>query len=73
MVSTSYCSSKGQFEIMQIVVKLKSKKDSLTPLLLAAGKGHFQVCTFTWKIWKKRILETKEGKHHFMLMQIEVN
>ena len=54
MVSTSYCSSKGQFEIMQIVVKLTSKKDSLTPLLLAAGKGHFQVCTFTWKIWKKK-------------------
>ena len=58
---------------MQIVVKLTSKKDSLTPLLLAAGKGHFQVCTFTWQIWKKRILETKEGKHHFMLMQKEVN
>jgi hypothetical protein len=40
---------------MQIVVKLTSKKDSLTPLLLAAGKGHFQVCTF--------IMENLENKN----------
>ena len=65
MVSTSYCSWKGQFEIMQIVVKFTSKKDSLTPLLLAAGKGHFQVCTFIMENLENKNTWNKRGKTPF--------
>ena len=53
--------------------KNQSRKDSLTPLHLAAGKGHFQVCTFIMENVEKRILETKEGKRHFTLLMKEVN
>ncbi len=34
-------------------------------LYLADGNKHFEACTF---IMETRILETKKGKHHFILL-----
>ena len=70
MVSTSYCSSKGQFAIMEIIVKMTgdknpSRKDSLTLLHLAAGKGHFQVCNFIMENFENKDTGNKRGKTPF--------
>ena len=41
------------------------KKDSLTPLHLAAGKGHFQVCTFIMENLENKNTGNKRGKTPF--------
>ena len=45
--------------------KNPSRKDSLTPLHLAAGKGHFQVCTFIMENLENKNTGNKRGKTPF--------
>ena len=40
---------------------MTGRKDSLTPLLLAAGKGHFQVCTFIMENVENNYLGNEEN------------
>ena len=45
--------------------KNPSRKDSLTPLHLAAGKGHFQVCIFVMENLENKNTGNKRGKTPF--------
>ena len=60
---------------MQIIVKMTgdknpSRKDSLTPLHLAAGKGHIQVCTFIMENLENKNTGNKRGKTPFTMPHI---
>ena len=48
--------------------KNPSRKDGLTPLHLADGKGHFEACTFIMEKLENKYSGNKKGKIPFLVI-----